>query len=202
MSGKKKTIDVSGYRATGSYHWSDFTGKGNYDPGKANLKPRVEFLHPDGYSQPFYDHDRKTVVYVQYDENYVFNHYFQKIVVSNGWVDEEGNIRKDILRMFLDRFYDYACLESERVKTEKLEQQIKQMVSITGKSEEEVRAFLLGEQEKREVENINLPEVHEIEEPIKNDAPTEIATVDAPSESIHSETKRGRGRPPKMKAIA
>lgn len=209
---KAKTQDTSNYKNLGTFHWKDFTPEsGSYDPGKCNLKPQVEFLHPEGHNYTFHDHQKKTVITVHYDSEYVFDHYYKKIVVSMNWVNGDGEVRTETLKMFLDNFYNYCLQSGERIKQVKVETQVKAIIEATGKTENEVRAFLFGEQPK--VLETKMSE-SVIDDSLKEQV-IEQQTISTENEkSVPSETpdtpvsdnevipeKRGRGRPPKATTV-
>ncbi|MEJ1930340.1 hypothetical protein WDZ92_08655 [Nostoc sp. NIES-2111] len=141
---KAKQYDTTAYTNLGAYHWKEISEGINYDAGKANIKPKVQYLHPDGYEETFYDHIKQTVMVVKYDEEYVLDHYYSKIVKGFNWENRDGTIREDILKRFLDRFYDYCCSHTEAQKQRQLEQQIKTLMAATGKTEDEIKAWMEG----------------------------------------------------------
>jgi hypothetical protein len=141
---KAEIQDTSDYKNLGKHHWKEYTSTGGtYDPGKANLKPRVEFMNPGGCEKVFFDHDKQTKTVVVYDSEYVFEHYYQKLVVSMGWT-EAGVLEEDNLQRFFEQFIAYSKSVGERERLAKIKQRaIEMAVDFPAKTASEWEVFLL-----------------------------------------------------------
>ncbi|WP_223280149.1 hypothetical protein [Nostoc sp. PA-18-2419] len=145
MSPKKpEIIHTSNYANLGKHHWKAFTSStGKYDPGKANFKPRIEMLSPNGWERNFYDHDKQTVITVIYDQEYVYEHYYQKLVVSMGWMDS-GTLDEDVLQLFFKAFFEYCQNVGQREYLIKIEQRAQQLaIEFPGQTAEQWKAILI-----------------------------------------------------------
>ncbi|MCW5315626.1 hypothetical protein GTQ43_20855 [Nostoc sp. KVJ3] len=92
------------YPHIGQFHWQYFQQQG----GKRNVAvsstvPRVEMMLDSGMVKEFSDKKREHCYSVLFDSKYVFEYFYQKIVVNMGW-ENNGRIDIKVLRCFLDDF--------------------------------------------------------------------------------------------------
>lgn len=145
MPRKAKQYDVSTYTCVGEHHWTEISHGAYFDAGKSQVKPKLEFLHPDGHKAYFYNHDTQTYKTVTYDREYVMQYFYQKVVIGFGWEQSDGTIREDILKRFLDDFYGYCCSHTEAQKQKQIESQIQALIAATGRTEQEIREWMDGQ---------------------------------------------------------
>ncbi|MBW4678401.1 MAG: hypothetical protein KME52_31815 [Desmonostoc geniculatum HA4340-LM1] len=178
MSPKKaEIIDTSNYLKLGKHHWKEFTSAtGKYDPGKANFKPRIEMLSPNGYEKTFYDHEKQTMAEVLYDAEYVYEHYYQKLVVSMGWMDS-GTLDEDVLQLFFEKFFEYCKNVGEREHLAKIEQRAQQLaIEFPGQTVEQWRDFLV-QQATTPTKKEDTPQLSDASSEVANELKVEKSTT-------------------------
>ncbi|MEH1821929.1 MAG: hypothetical protein V7L31_23090 [Nostoc sp.] len=143
---KTENIDVSGYKYLGKRHWKDFVSStGKFDPGKANFKPRLEMLSPKGMVKSFYDHKALTKIDVHYDEEFVYDYYYQRLILTMGWM-ENGKVDESILQLFFTKLLAYCNTLEERSQLTKIRQQAEHLAAqFPHKSADDWEKTLLAE---------------------------------------------------------
>ncbi|MEH1794624.1 Rho termination factor N-terminal domain-containing protein [Nostoc sp.] len=92
------------YPHIGQFYWQHFQQQdGKRNVAVSSTVPRVEMMLETGMVKEFTDKKREQSYSVLFDSSYVFDYFYQKIVLNMGW---ENNSRIDInvLRCFLDDF--------------------------------------------------------------------------------------------------
>lgn len=142
---RNENNDVSGYRNLGKHHWKEFvSATGKFDPGKANFKPRLEMLSPKGMTKTFYDHKAETRIDVHYDEEFVYDYYYQRLVLTMGWMDN-GVLEENLLQLFFAKLCEYCNTVNNRTQNEKVKKQAQELAKqFPERSVEEWEEFLLN----------------------------------------------------------
>ncbi|MEH1775088.1 hypothetical protein, partial [Nostoc sp.] len=141
---KTENINTSDYIHQGQTHWKEHTSTyGKFNPGIANFKPRVEMLSPTGMIKTFYNHENKTQIDVLYDSEYVYEHYYQKLVVTMGWM-ETGSLDEEVFQLFFNHFFDYCSNVGEKQRLAHLDKRANELaIEFPNLTAEQWKEFLI-----------------------------------------------------------
>lgn len=205
---RNESNDVSGYQNLGKHHWKEFvSATGKFDPGKANFKPRLEMLHPKGMIKTFFDHKAETRIDVHYDEEFVYDYYYQRLILTMGWMDN-GKIDEDILQRFFDKLVNYCNTIEQKSQLLKIRQNAELLAQqFPHKSVDEWEKTLIDEtqppQQLRENEETKAVVVTDDDIVITEDGINEEdalnieSTTEDDAPIVPIVTPKKRGRPPK-----
>ena len=95
--------DNTQYPHIGQFHWTHFQKEnGKRNVAVSSTVPRVDMMLDNGMVKEFADKKKEMNYSVVFDREYVFDYFYQKIVVNMGWNDKKLDV--NVLRCFLDDF--------------------------------------------------------------------------------------------------